>query len=151
MPVGSLDATFLNNTQALKDHATGVAAAHTGAQLRRWYLAWLAGWSGDPLDLNGMADAFARTGLGAMYGAALTDNRGASGDAASAKLQSDYLGAMERAFRLRHATPIRCALHAAARRLGHSHAGAGIFARVETYAQDLIVAGAAGFKSRDGT
>lgn len=146
MPVGFLDGTFLINTAALKANATGTAAALLNQALRGWFVP--AGWSGDPLDIDGMAAAFNRGGAGAIYTDALYSSNGSSGDAASAKLQSDYLAVRERAYRARHFTRVRSALMAAARRAGQGHVGAGVFARVESYAQDLLVSGASGFRPR---
>lgn len=146
MAVGTIDSVFLRNTSNLKASAQLIATALLNGGLRVWQTP--TGWSGDPLDIDGMGAGFSRAGVGAVYGAALQSNLGSAGDAASQKLQSDYLAARERAHRLRHATPIRCVMMAAGRRRGHANAGAGVFARVESYAQDLIVAGATGFKAR---
>lgn len=149
MPIGSLDPTFVTNVETLRVHSGVIASALTNSVLREWYLGG-PGWSGDPLDIEGIRLAFARDGAGLIYGVSLASPDGSGGDAASAKLQSDYLACLERAFRLRHATPVRCAMHAAARRLGHGTAGVGVFGRIAAYAQDLIVSGASGFVRRKG-
>lgn len=145
MTVGVLDEVFLLNTLNLKTTAEGIADSLLNEGQRPWQTP--PDWSGDPLDVEGMADGFDRSEAGEVYGEALQSEEGSAGDAASMKLQSDYLATRERAYRLRHATPIRCALMAASRRAGHGDAGAGVFARVESFAQDLIVAGASGFET----
>lgn len=152
MPIGSLSDSFLANVAALQAHAENVAAAEANTQLRSWMLSVIAYWSGNPLDINGMAQAFTRTDNSNTYAAVLADpSKGSAGDAASAKLQSDYLALQERSFRLRHATPIACRLTAAARRLGHGAAGNGVFARVTSFAQDQLVAGSSGFVDEEDT
>ncbi len=78
---------------------------------------------------------------------AASDNAGTIGDATSLKLQGDYVAVVERAYRARVATPLRCMAHAAARRAGHGHA-AGVFTGgVLQYAQDAIKAGQIGAAS----
>lgn len=67
-------------------------------------------------------------------------NPGTAGDAASLKLQAGYNATEERAFRARHATPIRCVVHAHARLQGHGDA-VGVFGRVKSEAVNLIKAG----------
>ncbi len=147
MPSGSVDENFQANIAAMIAAGSAVAAATTNAALRAWMLGDLALWAGDPLDLADIINAFDRTEAGLQYGEALVSPLGATGDAASAKFQSDNLAVQERAFRLRHATGVRCALHAASRRAGHGNE-LGAPARVGIYAQDLLVAGGAGFKPR---
>lgn len=147
MPSGVLDPTFLTAVSRLIAHADNVAQANTNAELRAWFLGDETAWSGDPLDVAAISDAFSRESVGSNYASALSSTTGSLGDAMSAKLQSDKLAAMERAFRMRHASPIRSTLHAASRRMGHGNAADGVVARMATMAQDLIVAGAAGFTS----
>jgi hypothetical protein len=65
---------------------------------------------------------------------------GTAGDAASLKLQASYNATEERAFRARHATIIRCTVHAHARLQGHGNS-VGIFGRVKSEAVNLIKAG----------
>ncbi len=67
---------------------------------------------------------------------------GTAGDAASLKLQGSYNATEERAFRARHATQIRCTVHAHSRLRGHGD-NAGVFGRVQSEAVNLIKAGGA--------
>lgn len=140
---------FVDTVQSLLSAGANIADAEQNTGIRNWMLANTALWRGDPLDIADMAEAFARAGLAEQYATAINDAQGSRGDAMSAKMQSDYLAAQERAFRLRHATPIRCALHAAGRRNAHGLASVGPIARVQGLAQDLLVAGGAGFETRD--
>lgn len=150
MPTGFIDNTFRANIAAMIAAGTAVASATTNASLRAWMLGDLSLWAGEPLDVEDIANAFLRTQTGLQYGLALTSQSGSVGDAASAKFQSDNLAVQERSFRLRHASGVRCALHAASRRAGHANA-LGAPSRVGLYAQDLLVAGGAGFKPRSNT
>ena len=143
MSTGTLDSNFLANMLAAIAAAANAAGAATNSLLREWFLGDTRIWSGDPLDIDAIANAFARATSGDSYAAAMTSSTGAVGDAMAAKMQSDYLAAMERAFRMRHASPIRCVMHAASRRLGHGNAADGPIARVQTLAQDMLVAAAA--------
>lgn len=146
MPSGHLTENFLQAVIAAETEAAAVAGSALNVQLREWALGNLDAWTGRVLIPQDIGSAFDRNEAGAVYGnALLRPNQGSAGDAMSAKVQSDYLAAMERAFRARHATPIRSELFAAARRSGHAMA-AGPLGRVATYAQDLLVSGNTGFK-----
>jgi hypothetical protein len=109
-------------------------------------------WSGNPLDIGHephegviaeIANAFDRIEIEEAYPFFLLPPFGSMGDTASAKLQSDLLGAQERAYRLRAQTPIRCGIHAAVRRAGQ---GSSNFGRIDNYLQDLITAGTTKFR-----
>lgn len=147
MPVGTLDPMFRANVVALTASNGAAALATLNASLRKWMLGDVTKWTGEPLDVFDLANAFLRTNVGLQYGTALASPLGSSGDAASAKVQSDSMAVMERSFRLRHATNVRCALHAASRRAGQS-SPLGSPSRLGMYAQDLLVAGGAGFRPR---
>ena len=108
---------------------------------RKWMMpAAIGNWKGNPLDIASIADAFDRSEANEQYQDAIFKN-GTSGTAMGQKVQIDYLGMMERAFRSRHKTPCRAAMHAAGRRKGHGqpegvHSGA-----VLLYVQDLLRSG----------
>lgn len=141
----SLDTTFDSNIDALIDYADASSVGEQNQDLGAWYLGDLDLWSGDTLDVDAINKAFSREAVGDAYGTIFTADDGTAGEgtvgeAASCVLQSDYLAVIERAFRMRHASPIRSRAQAAARRIGHSH-DAGCIARVRSYAQDLITAG----------
>lgn len=155
MPVGELDPVFVRNADREKaDLANNVTATRAAGVCRVWVLGVVAYpsdvdadplWNGDVLDPVEIGKNFNRDGIAEDYNRAITDGKGSTGDAMSSKVQSDLLAAKERAFRLRHSTPIRRALHAAARRLGQTTEAVGLHDRVRNYCQDLIVAGGKGF------
>ena len=138
MPPPTLDDIFVDEMDALTAEAANAAAAEQNQTLRVWFLGDTDLWSGEPLDIAGIADAFDRDPVGQDYANAVTD--GTAGEAGSFKSQSDVLAVHERAFRLRHATPIRGRAHAAARRQAHA-ADNGMIARTVGQAQDLLTAG----------
>jgi hypothetical protein len=126
---------FIQVDQLFSDHLlylTGIAAAANGGTRGQnqplWYRPALHGWSGNPLDLQTMKYAFDRSSLNALYSDGLMQpaNGATVGDMMAAKVQIDYTAVLERAFRTRHATRIRCTAHATGRKKGHSNAN-GIF------------------------
>ena len=66
---------------------------------------------------------------------------GTSGDLASLKKQIDFMAVEERAWRLRHATPARCATLAHGRLAGHGAENAGIFTMVKNVVDNHILFG----------
>ena len=148
MPVGDIDPVFLSNLVLLQQDGLEIAAATTNGGVRSWMLGDLSLWAGSPLAIDTIGAVFDREALGETFADAMADDEGSLGDMGSALLQSDHLAVQERAFRLRHASPVRCRLHAASRRLGHSQNG-GVLSRVAAYAQDILVAGNSGFVPRD--
>lgn len=123
---------------------TAMAAAN-GTQLSGqavWYRPFLRGWSGNPLDLKGMQAAFDRSSLNALYQAGLLQPayKATVGDMMAAKLQIDYTSGLERAFRTRHATRIRCVAHNMARKKGHGHGGGLFLGTVLTHIQNVVSA-----------
>lgn len=147
MPVAYLSNVFTRNIQAAQQASQNAAATTLGFTLRHWMLGDLTLWNGEPLEVQSISSAFDRTEAANIYMNSLRSPLGSVGDAASAKLQSDHLAVMERSFRVRHATPVRCAAYAAARRTGQSHSR-GRIGRVQTFAQDMIVSGSVGFNVR---
>ena len=141
MPLGNLDDRYLSQTLQLRTVNTALAAASTESGQRSWMVPDLG--TGD-LTVPGLAKAFDRSTVADNYSQILTSQDGTDGDAMAAKLQSDHLAAQERAYRLRSAGPVRCGLHAAARRAAHGMTN-GVFGRVDSYVQDLLLAGSAGF------
>jgi hypothetical protein len=101
-----------------------------------------ASWNGDLHDLVGMNSAFSRDVLNSMYSAALFDPNtgGTVGDCITAKAQIDWIATMERAFRTRHASRIRCAAHASARRRGHGSTNGIFTGTVLGYVQGMVQA-----------
>ena len=88
-------------------------------------------WPGDPLDIKGIAHAFDRSEINANYMDIHKDmgSSGTTGSAGVLKQQLDYVSSAERAYRLRHLTPVRCMMHHTVRRTGHAHEQ-GVFATV---------------------
>jgi hypothetical protein len=101
-------------------------------------------WVGDPFAIPTQhLPSFDRTKINEQYQEIhRSKTAGHIGDAASLKIQLDYVAAMERAFRSRHASPIRNIMHAAARHQGQG-SSQGVFGAVRNYAQDLIAAAGA--------
>jgi hypothetical protein len=146
MPLGVLIDRYKAQLERLKDTAAAADLAARTAAGRIWHVPEGAGiWAGDPLDIAGAAIAFNRGAAADLYYDAMTTDKGSVGDAMALKIQSDYLAAQERAWRMRHQSTVRAAMHAAARRLGHSTTTTGALDRVTQYISDLLVAGAAGW------
>jgi len=142
MPLGQLDANFITQSYYLREYAYYISLANAGIEQRFWMVPGL-GAEGD-LSPEGLAFAYDRDPISEAYAEALTSPEGTVGDGMSLKMQSDYLAAQERAYRLRSQGPVRCCMHASGRRYGHAQDN-GTFGRIEAYAQDLIIAGAAGY------
>lgn len=136
-----MDPIFSGLIDQLIDNAQTNGDAERNQELMAWFLSDLSLWSGDVLDVDAISDAFDREDVGVLYSEAIADD-GTVGEAGSTKLQSDYLAMAERAFRIRHMSPIRARAQASARRTAHGDA-AGCIARVRAYAQTLLDAGAA--------
>ena len=99
-------------------------------------------WSGNPLELDTLADAFDRDEVNDEYVTCLTSvPPGTTGDVSSLRMQVDYVAGAERAYRTRHCSSIRAAMHAAARRQGHGQDG-GVYTVIGRQAQSLIDRGA---------
>lgn len=81
-------------------------------------------WDGDPWSWVSMIYAWNRAEINDDYSTIIGDpaQEVGSGEAMVVKLQMDYIATMERAFRTRHASSVRCRIHAAARRIGHGSA-----------------------------
>jgi hypothetical protein len=130
--VTTTDPRFQAQLDALTQGAEtqGEAVQLTGTR-RAWNTPDLNGWSGDPLDIPNLDQPFDRGDLEDQYETALetagqrdidgNTSGGTLADRMVVKLQGDYLGDLERSYRAQAASSVRCAFHAAARRLGHGH------------------------------
>jgi len=80
--------------------------------------AWIHGSSDYELtDISGLKEPFKREDLQANYAQVMNDlDPGTAADKVAIKFQSDYLAAMERAYRLRHTGLVRTEIFAAMRR-----------------------------------
>ena len=75
------------------------------------------GWSGDLLDLAGLAKPFDRNehATDVQRAIASVESAGNEGDLAASIMQADTLASMERAYRLRYSTRVRLRMHAGGR------------------------------------
>jgi hypothetical protein len=99
----------------------------------------------DPLDIPGITAAYDRNEVDTNYAELLKsgDDSGTCGEVVSVKTQGDYIAIMERGFRARHATPVRCIGHAMARRKGHSQPNGVFLGGVVSHVIDALQAGQA--------
>tara|TARA_Y100001973_G_C5208638_1_gene343602 strand:- start:5571 stop:6440 length:870 start_codon:yes stop_codon:yes gene_type:complete len=95
----------------------------------------------DPLDIPNIELSFDREAINEQYrDLHKDDTKGTTtGGATVLKQQMDYIATAERAYRLRHATNVRCTLHHSLRREAHGH-DVGVFQRVMTIIQDTLKA-----------
>lgn len=148
MPHATIYSRYVAQSTKLRNDASKVDDANRDEGQRVWETPDQSSWSGNPLDIQGIKEAFDRKEMAQDYPTFLLPPFGSMGDTAACKLQSDMLGAQERAYRLRSQTSIRCTMHAAARRGGHGDGGMGNFARIDAYLQDLILAGQTKFRPK---
>ncbi len=127
---------FVMSIVALQQHAAAAGNAARGTGQRTW----MSYPGADPGSITETATALGRDDIAEGYLDAMVDG-GSIGEVTAAKLQSDYVAAQERADHLQQSGPIRCRLHAAARRVAHANVAGGVFARVASHAQDLLIAG----------
>lgn len=148
----ALDEIFVARLTDIREFAAAAADSVRGTTNSTWNIA--TDWPGNPLDSASMTAAFDRKAIDAKFEALISDGSapGNSGDAGSLKLQSVYLGVIERAARMRYASPPRLAIMAAARRSGHSDER-GILGEsgIVGSARRLQVAGAATPEKADAT
>lgn len=127
---------FTISIAALQACAQSINDAGLGTGQRTWM-----SYPGfDPTSITDTVAALDRSAIAEGYADALTSG-GSPGSVMADKIQSDYVAAQERAMHLQQSGPIRCRLHAAARRAAHANPAGGVLARVSSYVQDLIVAG----------
>lgn len=133
---------FIDQIGNLETAADKVSQGNKGTAQRQWRAPAL--WAGNPLNIPGFAVPFTRANINNDYPSFLTSDNGRVADAMAAKLQAEHLSCQERAFRLRHSQPVRCTMHAANRRRGHSLSTSGIFARIADHVVDVIMSRSAG-------
>lgn len=142
---GKIHDVFRNRIKGLTKNAEEQAQAGIGTGLRPWQIP-------DPSDAKSLFDienlhepGYNRDELNTNYNETIqegADDAGTLGDTIGLKLQCSYVAAEERAFRLRHASPVRNLLHAIGSREGHGNTK-GIFGGVQKMAEDAIKAGGA--------
>jgi len=137
-----MDQMFLAQGSTLIVYGSVVGESILLDSLRKWMIP--ANYVGQNpvgiLDQASLGPPFSRAVLNALYPLVFVFE-GSAGDEMACRAQADYLSSQERAFRLRHATTVRCIIHSAGRRMGHGSV-VGPLGRVVVYVQDLIVAGA---------
>ena len=134
---------FVTRVVEIAEQAQKVAEAQQQTGGYEWML---PDGLGDPTQHAQVTEKFDRMSIGENYQKCIASGQdpGTIGDVVSLKMQGDYIAAMERGFRVRWASPIRCLAHAMARRKGHGH-DKGIFKDgVIGFAQDAIKAGQGG-------
>jgi hypothetical protein len=138
---GQVHQVFLDRIGELVDFAEHNTRAVRGQGQRIWQCPH--GWSGNPLDIPGLTEAYDRAEIDQDYAGLIADGSdpGTTGDVVAVKTQADYVALQERALRTRYNSSVRCAAHAAARRRGHGNAR-GIFGdTMIRYVHDAITAG----------
>ena len=142
MAVASPSVLFQKLLEQIQEQSSDIDQYLAGALVQRpWMLPPANGeWEGNPLDIAAIAAAFDRNEANEQYQDAVFQD-GTSGTAMGQKVQIDYLGMMERAFRARHKTPCRAAMHAAGRRRGHGQPEGVHIGAVLLYVQELLRSG----------
>lgn len=133
---------FANRIADLQDLCNAIAESLAGGPPRPWMLP-PGLQERDLLHVPSMHNPdWERNPINVNYDEAMatTENPGTVGDIISLKLQADYNAVEERAFRLRHATIIRCHTHAHGRHSAHGLDN-GVLAAVTQQVADLIRAG----------
>lgn len=140
---GEVHAVFKEHVEQLQADADNVAKSALGLAQRQWQILPLRGWEGNPLDVPGIGQKFDRSEIHENYTGCLADpeEAGSSGDTQALVLQNDWVAMQERAFRARHATSVRCAVHSAGRRSGHAHDKGVIRTGVLKYIEDVLKRG----------
>jgi hypothetical protein len=118
---GQPDPIFLDNVNELAKTSGALGDAAKDAGKRVWQLPPKKDWGGKHSDLAGLVSPFDRADVNNKYAEAIGNPESGVplSDLMSLGLQISYVAAMERAYRARHASPVRCLLVAAARRTGH--------------------------------
>jgi hypothetical protein len=97
-------------------------------------------WNGDVTDLEGMSEPFDREEHSEDVRSAIKDatSPGTLGDLQVSTLQGDYLAIAEQMLRMRNCSPIRAAVHAAARRKGHASDSGPIVRGMKGYIENIL-------------
>lgn len=142
-PKAKVHPVFKENAEQLRTDAENVEQALLNQAQRKWQILPLREWTGDPLAVPEISGKFKRDEIHENYTECLADpeNPGTAADTQALTLQNDWVSMQERAFRARHATSVRSALHAAGRRKGHSSDKGVIQAGLVKYIQDVIKRG----------
>jgi len=140
MALATIYSRFAAQISNLQTQAGNVSDSIRGLAQRRWRVP--DSWSSGVFNIQGYATPFSRSEINNAYPNFYTSDGGTVNDAAAAKWQVVHLSSQERAFRLQEQSGIRCAIHASARRKGHSDSQSGGMARIVDHVIDLIADGA---------
>ena len=135
---------FKKQMDALKLHAEKSAKALENVDQSDWMIPDRNEWDGDLFQISEMRKPFDRQEHYDDFVTVLSSAKdpGTVADLAAIQLQGDWLAAMERAFRERHKSHVRCAVQASARQHGHDKK---VFEKMLTgYIQRILAKGAGG-------
>lgn len=137
--------------ELLAQYAEASYKAAIGGGQPVWFVPSPDDWSGNPLDIKGITQAFNRDKINENYrDSHSTAGEGTVSDSIALKLQIDWIGALERSYRMRHASVARCTFAAAGRSCGHGNEK-GIFkGGVRNHIVDILQQGA-GAKTKPST
>lgn len=127
-------------SQLIGDYVRGRSA--NGAYVQRHWMIPTRASTFNPLSIASLGTAFSRYDLNLEYAQQLSgtpsDTSGCIGHTIADGLQINYLAMMERAFRERHKTDVRCQMHLAGRRLAHGDTNGVHTGAVKPYVQSFI-------------
>jgi hypothetical protein len=131
MPRAKIHDVFVKTIDDIAEWAEINGKAANNIEQNKWFIPDKDKWSGDPLDIPGIKQAFDREDINENYEEILKDAfaDGRNGEAGVLKQQLDYVASAERAYRLSRATSVRCAMHHSIRREKHGHQN-GVFKTV---------------------
>lgn len=133
---------FVENVARLAETSGLIADAAKGLGARPWQSPPAAGWGGDHDDPAGMTPPFDRAATVDAY-ARLAASGGTVGAAGATATQVAWVAACERAYRARHASPLRCMAAASSRRAGHARPRGVLLGGTIGHVQALLSAGGA--------
>lgn len=136
--IGYIDTTTYVLVQDLKLAAASGAAQDSPTALGRrdWFIPQnLLGTT--VLDIGSTKDGFDRSSLGAAYSDIVLNATGSLAESSCVRMQSDWIAGCERAYRVRHASPVRCSIHAMGRNSGRA-SSRGVYSRVLDTAESML-------------
>lgn len=136
-PKTSVGDNFSTQLRSLAEQNEAAALAVMQSRRPTWFRP--AGWNGNPFDIPGMKEPFSRKQQETEFRKAVADpdSPGTTADLEMVSVQGQTLQVMERAFRLRMASPLRNRLHAAARLRGHGREHGAIISGLLGYVANL--------------
>jgi hypothetical protein len=97
-----MDPNFEKQLRGMKDHANRQYEARKSGGQTAWYRP--KNWDGDPTNLEGLGEPFARDTSNDALVNAISDAKspGTTGDVVACSVMINYLSVLERGFRVRH-------------------------------------------------